>query len=794
MSTIENQPKISNLNTDLDLDILKIVFRKTWFYILFSVIIGLLVGFIYLRYTKPLYEANAVIQRSSKDEGQRILEFNNFDQENNLSVDVELLKSPFLLEKTIKDLNLKISYFSEGKFLTEEKFTDSPYHINFIKLKDSSLINKPIFIENINDDLIMSFMKDNKKLFIKLIANSEIENQYFKLKFKVNNQVQFENDLKENTLYFRINDYAILTNSLKSSLYVSIINKEANTIEIAFRSNNKTLAKELVNQHINTFFKYDLEKRSQSSANILSFIDNQLDTVYSLLKYSENDLQSFKSESKTNNPELYKENVLSQIEKLRGEALDADLEYDLITGINKGIKSKSRIEIYNLIPQIIGSRFQSLLEDQLNKLYALLEEKEDASYVLTNENETYKKLEVSINNQVETVDRTLKSIKNQVKVRRDRINQIVAKLESQLYGVSSKELELADLNRSFNLNEKYYSLLIEKRTQYEISKAGFTIDNIELQTAGSTSLIFPNKRYTYIIMFILSFLVGLILIAFKYITFNVIHNESELMKLIPNKVGFLGSVPNVNMEEENSILKVHLHPKSRLTEHYRHIRTNLQFILDDQKSNVIAVSSSVSGEGKTFVSLNLAGIYTMANKKVIVLDLDLRKPKIHLGFGVENKHGMSDVLASKSNWKELINNSELNNLHFITAGTIPPNPSELILNGKLDVVIEELKLEYDIIIIDNPPIGMVADGVNIMNNSDCPIYIFRANYSKRVVAQNVRDLVSQEKVKDLYVILNDVSGKSASYGYGYGYGYGNGYYSDAGNESKSKKSWYKLWK
>ncbi len=783
-----NGISISNLNKDFDADIAKTVLRKNWIWIIFTVAFGFMASYIYLRYTKPIYESKAIIQKSTKDEGRRILEFDNFIPDNNLSADVELLKSDFLLEKALISLNLKISYFSEGELLIQENFTQSPYHVTFFELRDSSLVNLPIYVEQRGEKIVFAFTSDNQIKEISFYPGEEIDNSYFKLKFKIDNEKEFYKSISSDKLFFKINDYKTLTAAKRKSLFVKIINPEANTIEIAFRSNNKVLAKDLVNEIIKTFFAYDLEKKSESEANILKFIDEQLDTVYSSLKYSESDLQDFKSQSKTNNPEIYKENVLSQIKQLRNDALEADLEYELISGVNKGVISRNRIDVYNMIPVVSGTRFQALLEDQLDKLYKLLEQKEDASYQLTDENEAVQKLETNITNQVATIERTLFSIKSQVKLRREQINKKIEILESQLYGVPEKEMELLDLSRQFNLNEKYYSLLIEKRTQYEISKAGYKVDNLVLYEPSVAQLIYPNKKMIYMSVFVLSLLVGLIILAFKYVLFNTIHSEKELRKLLPNQIGFLGAIPKVKMDGDNSVLMIHKKPKSILAENYRHIRTNLQFILDQNKSNVIAVSSSVSGEGKTFVSLNLAGIYTMANKKVIVLDLDLRRPKVHFGFKVGNDVGMSAVLANKAEWKSCVNHSEIKGLDFITAGTIPPNPSELILNGKLDELIEELKLEYDIIIIDNPPVGIVSDGVKVMNNSDCPIYVFRANYSKRKLAHHVSKLLNEDKVKDLYIILNDVEFNNNSYGYGYGYGE---YYTDL--EELPKFNW-KIWK
>ena len=780
--------KISTFNKELDAGIFRTVIKKNWLAVVVIFLLGLILSLVYLRYTKPIYESKAIIQRTLEDEGQRILDFDNIKQENNLSADVELLKSPFLLEKVLINLNLQVSYFSEGEVLTQEKFTQSPYHVTFLELKDSTLVNVPVTLVEDDGKLYLEYRKGNK-LFKSLAFNNKvIDNDHFKLVFKIDNQEKFERDLKSDILYFKINNYKLLTQKLIKNLVVKVLNYDAKTIQISFSNNNRYLAKKLVEELVNTFFTYDLDKKSKSSENILKFIDEQLDTVYASLKYSEDDLQSFTNLSKSNNPELFKQNLIDEINELRQQMLQADIESEVISGLNKGILTKDRAKVYNLIPTVVGTRFQSVLQDQLDKLYKLLEEKEDASYRFTNEYEGYKNLQTNIDLQIETISETLEAVKSQVYNRKENLKNRLKVLESQLYGVPAKEMELAGLRRKFNLNEKYYSILIEKRTEYEISKAGYTIDNNILQEPTQPLLISPNKKFVYLSGFTLSLLLSFLLVGFKYLTFNVVHNENELRSLLPSKIGFLGSIPKVKMETNNSQLMVHLKPKSSLAENYRHIRSNMQFVLEAERSNVIAVSSSISGEGKTFVSLNLAGIYTMSDKKVIILDLDLRKPKIHLGLRVENAEGMSAVLSGKVNWRSCVQKSDqIDNLDFITAGAIPPNPSELILNGVLENIIQELKKEYDIIIIDNPPVGIVSDGFNVMNKSDCPIYIVRANYTKRAIMQQVNKLIHENRLRELYVILNDVEVSKTSYGYSYG-----GYYSD--DHQSGTKSWWKIWK
>jgi capsular exopolysaccharide synthesis family protein len=275
----------------------------------------------------------------------------------------------------------------------------------------------------------------------------------------------------------------------------------------------------------------------------------------------------------------------------------------------------------------------------------------------------------------------------------------------------------------------------------------------------------------------------LVYLLYRYVTFNEVNTIDDLKSLLPEKVTVLGGVPLIKNTMEYSQLMVHESPKSMLAESMRNIRTNLSFVSPNMKT--IAVSSSISGEGKTFISLNLAGIIALSDKKCVIIDLDLRKPKIHLGLNTDNIAGISNLIIGQYSVDEVIRKSEINNLDFITAGPVPPNPSELILSSKMDEILEELKSKYDVVIIDNPPVGIVTDGVRILANADVPIYIFKSNYSKRIFAQRVNELFELNQISQLNVIMNGTDVSRSKYGYGgYGYGYGYGYYDE---DKKSTK-------
>src|SRR5690606_8106052 len=232
-----------------------------------------------------------------------------------------------------------------------------------------------------------------------------------------------------------------------------------------------------------------------------------------------------------------------------------------------------------------------------------------------------------------------------------------------------------------------------------------------------------------------------------------------------------------------SKLVIDRNPKSAMSESLRSIRTNMDFMTKRKDQRVIAVTSTVSGEGKTFISVNLGAIIALSKQKVVIVDMDMRKPKIHHAFSHENStKGVSTILIDKHGVSECIRSTAIAGLDYIPSGPTPPNPSELILDDELDMLLDDLKKIYDIIILDTPPVGLVTDGILVMRKSDLSIYVVRADYSKKAFLKSINKLVTINKFNNLALVLNSLS---HGQGYGYGYGYGNHYYEETTKQKSS---------
>jgi tyrosine-protein kinase Etk/Wzc len=508
--------------------------------------------------------------------------------------------------------------------------------------------------------------------------------------------------------------------------------------------------------------------------------------------------------STINNLDNVSELYYDYFKQYENEELEIQINDNLLRQVEETIrKSKSELDIYSITPLLSGSSYESSISEMLLKLRDLLLQKEELLFQVTPKNSGSKSIEYSIEIQKNIIIESISSLRNKLKDRKVYLNEKLNKYDSQINSLPTKELEFARLQRLFNINEKYYTLLLEKKTEYRISKEGFVPETRILEEAYIPGgPISPNRNFVLSSFLIAGILICGLLVTLKYIFHNNITSLNEISKTSQASIGILGIVPKYNQEIPVSQLLIDKNPKSLISEAFRNIRTNLAFINTNEGAKVIAITSTVSGEGKTFVAINLAGIIAFSGKKVIILDLDMRKPKIHLGFGATNFNGMSTILIGRDSIENCVQKSTVDNLDFITAGPIPPNPAELIISKKMEDIIETLKLTYDMIVIDNPPVGLVTDGISIIQKADFPIYIFRADYSKKQYIQIVDRLKNENKFSKLSVILNSVDTERNKYGYNYGYGYGygygylsQGYYEETTNDkiiSKKKSIWKKF--
>jgi tyrosine-protein kinase Etk/Wzc len=765
---------IPALNSEFDLRLLLLIARRSLLWVLLLLAMALGIAFVYLRYTPQVYETGTIIKLGQQDQGNKILNIGKdfFEENTNMIAGaIELIRSDIILQRAVSRLPLRVSYYAKGRVMSNELYRKSPFTVE-VALSDSSAVGVPIFAE-FSNELVQLFV-NKTPICTRSLVNRWIITPYGSFRVVVHDMLTIgeqQKTINQPGFYFVVNNAYTLAGQVKARLNVALLNEQAQTILIQVQDNNALKASDLTNAIAEEFNRYDLERKGEGAQQTLAFIEEQLQIVSEQLRSSEILLETFKRTNKIMSPETDTRELAVKYSDMESERLKLEVESDLLDKLLQNI-SENR-DLSNLLP-VLSDRHNSILASILSSIQRLEDEKEQMLLQATPQSSTVKFINSKIESKKKQLVQTVQALKKNLSDRQQEIRGSMKEYEDLLSRFPVKESEYNRIERLFTIREKFYSSLLEKKAEFQIVKAGLVSENVTLQKAVTPDVpISPRKTIIYVFAIFVALVIGLLIIIVRYLLHNEIVSVEDIRPY--TNAPILGVVPRYKEAVPVSELIVNRNPKSLITEAFRSIRTNLQFISNSPGIKLIGITSTISGEGKTFVAINLGGVISFSGRKVIILDLDMRKPKIHLGFGVENSKGLSTILIGKDTAESCIHKSELENLDFITAGPIPPNPSELIISGRMDALLEELKKTYEVIIIDTPPVGIVTDGISIMQKADYPIYIMRSSYSKKYLIQNVNKLIDENHIRNLSVILNSLDREQTRYGYGYGYGYGDGY-------------------
>ena len=773
--------RITKFSAEFELGLFLLIARKNFLWILLFIFLAGVSAFVYLRYSQPVYRSSTTIQLVNDNDAQKILEVNNANEnQNQLAEALELLRSPAFLKRVLDKLNLKNGYFNEGTFRSNEMYSNSPFFV-VANIKNAALFNNKIYVEfdnKLDGKISYTLSKRKTELFFKnetWAKNADLEIMIFNNpKFQKENLASSIKSLEK--AYFVPYNEDQMISMIQTKIDVKVVNDQARTIQVMIQDINAEKAADIANIMAEEFIVFERENKRASSQSVINFINDQLNTISDTLRSSETNLVGYTKKKNISSDQEIIKIKMGRLGPLEDQILRAQIDLIIVDSITQSLYRNKAIDSYQLLSVVSGSSEEAVIKEHINNLSKSLIQKEELLM-------TYKPNSPSIaeiNNKIDIQRKFLLSSINtfQAKLKQKYITlkSKSREIESNLENSGSNDMDYLRMMRKFNINEKYYYLLLEKRIEFYIANAGFVSKNLLLEKAKpNLNPVSPSKKTTLILAVIATLAASLLLIFVKYIFHDKINSLNDIAKHTNAGVNNLGIIPKYTSKIPVSQLVIDKNPKSLISESFRTIRSNLQFLSSTEGPKLMAITSTISGEGKTFTAINLAGIIALTGKKVIIMDLDMRKPKIHKGFDAANEKGMSTILINRNSVQECIHKSNLENLHFITAGPIPPNPSELILSERMNQVIEELKKSYDLIIADNPPVGLVTDGISIIQKADYPIYVFRADYSRKNFIQIIDRLQNESQIKKLSVVLNGVDIQRNSYGYNYGYGYGYGY-------------------
>lgn len=753
------------------------------------------VAMIYLRYTPPIYSASSRLM-FQEPKSSEALEFMQ-DKKKDVLNDVAIIQSKAFISRISGKLPLEISYFSRGSILIEEFYKNTPFKMT-ISVKDSAIYNKEIDFKFHNREYYSLFYK---------IRNKEFKQERLKFgEFYGNDHFEFIaifpenwklNQVIDEDFYFVINTTTKIVGDIVSKLRISIGDRRAQTIKIRALDRKGLKAIDLVNALAAEYTSYDRERQMTSADNVLEFLEEQLDTIANDLVRHENVIKSFRLRSGIVNPEFEQTFLYNQLNTLDERILQLQLERNSILWLENYIESGRQLKALSV--DLIDGTYVGFIA-YIGQLILIENEREELLLDVTLKNIKIKYLEKQLTTIKENLLANARNARQNIEFKLQYLGVHYDVLENDFMGLPEKQAEFLRLNRLTSLKEKFFLMLKEQQTEYKIIKAGIVSNFIVLAKAQQYSLVSPKRRFVQLSGLIAGILISMMLVIVRYLSQNRILSLSDIEENTTAPI--LGVIPKFKEKFDISQVVVYKNPKAIISEAFRSIRTNLEFFSAKEGNRTLAVTSTVSSEGKTFIALNMAGVLNMMGKKVIILDFDLRKPKVHKAFEVENTSGLSTILINKTRLEESIHQSEHEGLDFITSGPLPPNPAELILSKQRVELMEYLKTKYDYIVLDTPPVGLVADAIELIKHVDYPLYVLRAEHSKKEFINFPNKLYEDKKVPNIMLVLNDVKrshakygkyGHEYGYGYGsgYGYGYGYGYYSEDRVRS-SKTMWTKF--
>ena len=741
---------------------------KNWHWFTLFIGLGIIIGGAYLYNATKFYGATAeLLIKPQKDPFKDALSESlpSAPRKEDIANEVKIIKSTKLIDETIKKLNLDIGYYIEGRIKTGEVYKGTPFSV-VGKLTDKSLYNVPFEIKIINNEsFVVEVNTDQYKFKRKSKFGVPVINEKFSFIVNSDTTVITRNTKISDIPYiFKFKNHEALINKYQNALTIEK-DQTASVIKISLEDEVEDKAVDFLNTLINIYIENSIEVQKTVNENTVRFIDAQLADVENQLNNVESNLESFqKSRTTLNLGEesgmLFQRVVDFDSEKARMniQLKSVDMMYDYLTSSNG--------ENMAISPSVLAEANDPGLQGAFDELYALQQKRSNLLFSSTESSKSVVENDQMISRSKQKISGIVLNIRKNLVNKINSISGQIGTYNSALRQMPSTQRGIVNINRNVEIYSQIYKFLLETRAQTIIAKASIVADKIVLESASGDGLLHPLPVITLAAGIGGGLALALLIIFFKGIYYNYVFSKEDVKEVTDLPIiGVIGK----SKEAEDEYLMVDKFPQSQIAEAFRVIRTNLSYFASKSKHKVILVTSTMPGEGKTFTAVNTATILTRAKKKVVLLDLDLHKPKQANAFNLQNDVGVTSYIVGKATIEQITKDSGIEDLKIILSGPRTPNASELILDENLEKLINELKEVYDYVIIDTPPIGLLSDALVLMKQSDINIFVMKAGVSKRDYIDIAHQLVEKNEIKHMSIVLNGVSSKNIPSGYGAGY-------------------------
>lgn len=756
---------------------------SNWYWFALALILTLSGAYLLNRYSDPIYGVNSSLliredNSSSYFDDEMIPGLDLFKQGVNLQNQIGILRSYDLNKKVIEELDFDISYYSIGHIRNPELYQPVQLEVH-VDTNYYQVYGEPIYVDVLSAEELNVYV-DGDYGFNKTVKYGEqISTDYFNFKITIRNPEAFY-DVDKARYYFVINSTNHLVNKYRSKVSVGFLDEESTILNLSVQGFVAAKEVNFLNKLAEVYIRSGLEDKNQIAKRTIHFIDEQIHGVIDSLTIAEGKLEKFRTENRVIDLSQEGRSLYDQYEQLERERAVLVVESKYYSYLEEYLVGRQGVNDI-IVPTSVGIRDQVLVST-IMQINTLNQQRLSVQMGSLKSNPRLDLIDSQIQGYKGVLTENVKNLQNTNKIGLDDINERIAILNVDIEKLPYNERKLISIQRKFNLNDQIYTYLLEKRAETGIMMASnipaaSVLDKARRELAWKVG---PKTKMNYLIALVMGLFIPFLVIILRDFFNNKITSRKDIDGRTSAPI-----IGTVGHNAKESDLVVMDSPKSSISESFRTIKTNLQYLLVESDSRIITVTSTISGEGKTFCSVNLACIIAHSNKKTLLIGMDMRKPKMHSHFKMSNGVGLSNYLIGKKTIEEVVQKTADEYLDIIVSGPVPPNPATLLETKALEDLIAYAHKNYDFVVIDTPPIALVSDALLLAKHSDINLFVIRQNYSRTDVLDLINDLNKNKSIPDFNILVNDVklSGYYGNkygyeYGYGYGYGYGQGYYDD----------------
>ncbi len=772
--------------SSIDLRSLFVRFLANWYWFIIALALAIASGILYLRYADENFSIkSAILIKDEKKNGlsqesmikqlEKVTDMPG--SETSIDDEIQILKSANLMRRVVDSLKLYCTYYVTGRVKTSVEYERRGLNLTMLFSPDSIMRTVNMSIKpTYSDDFAILSALGKDSLRCKYSVPFKYAGQNFIL--------QRQDSITENAEYkIKVRNPEIVAREvISTNLTIKKIEK-SNALAISIKDGSPARGIDIINRLVQAYNQKILEDKNQAGRQTLNFIKDRLALIDDELKGVESGVEGLKS-----NKNLALEfpmqanNFVTRLNISDNQLVELDIRANILKNFKSHLLNDNNR--YSLVPYSQEmSPAGSGVSDLIKQYNGLLLEREKRLKYSTTESPYVASLDKDLNALRQNLLTSIQTAQEDVETRRQKTKQEQSPLEKQVKSLPNSERQYIQIQRQQKIKEALFLFLSQKKEETDLSIAAQTNSAQFLEKPLLEGKIFPKKSQVLFLLGLLGLLIPAGLLTAIHFFDNKIRNSKDIQER--TNTPFLGTIA---FSKNDKTIVVSKNSRSAVSEMFRHLRTNIQFLNANKVNKVILVTSTLSGDGKTFIAINTGATFALSGKKTIVLGFDFRKPKLSSYInnkGTKDETGITNYLVGDMELKDLIQPTTAENLYYIDCGPLPPNPAEMMMSTKLREMISELKAQFDYLIIDSAPFALVTDSFLLKDVADSTIVVTRFKKTNFQLIEFIEETYSEQRLPNMGIVLNGAEAvRGYGYNYGYGYGYGYGYY-DKGSSTKN---------